>query len=587
MSSLTDSTAIPALSEPIPHTLASNSTDDVLSPSALPQCAGQLKPGRALAASPSTPLSSSLPDSDGRDSQPPVSIDTAVRKSVSFESAHQPSVPVTSSTLPPPSSNPYASVPPLTKTYSIPPVRKAYLSLDGPDNQSHANASTVRIEHVNKNREQGVSDYITGCLCQKKMLCLLAMVAIYAVLATAGGSYLLRQYLSAPNFEQTIRRLNAEVEELSGEVTRLSSEIDELSAEVDRLNVSNAEYERLNGEMKKNNALFQENNELLREQNERYTKLNLDLRETQEELENTNANLTSNVDMLGVQLSNLTLANSNFKTQVGNLASNNSALSNQVQNLQELNVDLAKTKSSLNSTVTELRNENEQYKLTNENLTDIVSFLNTTAASIDKNFDDIVDFLTSQITTQRTQLLRSLQLSYDEKIASWTCNMNVAFGAQNFVRNPDTPLGVQNYRRVINYLDEKWLQQLCLNETNFESYLASTLGTAELSTLINYLDEKWLQQLCLNETNFESYLASSLTTKGGSELQSSSSSSSVADITYQQLTEAVNHYYKEAEDHYFPDGGTPPEGAVTHNDWADAGYECKNLAAGLQFSYPL
>eukprot|EP00586_Coscinodiscus_wailesii_P004869 CAMPEP_0172483666 /NCGR_PEP_ID=MMETSP1066-20121228/10726_1 /TAXON_ID=671091 /ORGANISM="Coscinodiscus wailesii, Strain CCMP2513" /LENGTH=427 /DNA_ID=CAMNT_0013247667 /DNA_START=325 /DNA_END=1604 /DNA_ORIENTATION=+ len=135
----------------------------------------------------------------------------------------------------------YASAVPLRKSNSIPsvattasrtvssPVFSALHSPTHTDAPSHGNASTVQIEHVHKNKERSVSSYLTACLCQKKVLCLLAMVVVYAVLATAGGSYLLRQYLSMPNYEQTIRRLNAEVEELSGEVTRLSSEIDELS----------------------------------------------------------------------------------------------------------------------------------------------------------------------------------------------------------------------------------------------------------------------------------------------------------------------------------------------------------------------
>jgi len=367
------------------------------------------------------------------------------------------------------------------------------------------------------------------------------IAVVVIVLMTVGGG--LFGWLKIPGLNNQIDRLKKEVENLSNEIDRLTSQIDRLEIQNDRLENSNERYVELNDEFNKTVVEFGEVNEefnstvdtledandqlnatnqalmnqvqLLNLENERYEELNKDLNGTKFELSNKVSTLQSTVSNLHLE---------------------NGALNDTTLLLTELNLNLNNLTDTQNTTLFELKStlqdftkENDRLEELNNELTTIVDFLNQTSQDVDNSLDQITSFLSSEIESRTNVYLANLKVLYQNKIEDWRCDYESVFGNRAFGNNYNLP--IDNVTQVVKWVDDRVLDELCLDPQNFNQYLAH---------------EHTSNIFARNQTGFNSI--------------------SLIQATYKYTTAAL--------DYYFPNEG---EVGLDNQDWRDAGYDCDYL----------
>lgn len=262
--------------------------------------------------------------------------------------------------------------------------------------------------------------------------------------------------------------LKEQIEELEYQIDRLEGEVDRLASEVDRLETENDRYEALNDQL--NNTVAE-------------------LQAVNDDLEETAAELDTSVKSLNAT----------------------------VIDLEGINEDLS--------------TQNAEYQRLNGELVQIVSFLNETAGAINQSFEDLTRFLSEQIILNRQIAIRTLELQYQDQATFWDCTLTDIFQGESWVNNQNSPVGTVDISRVLTYVDERVLSELCLSRSDFNLFLVSRYGS--LST-----------------------------------------------VSVNQLRQSVALYTGQALNYYFPDAG---ETGLTPVDWAEASYTCEGVADFILF----
>jgi archaellum component FlaC len=380
---------------------------------------------------------------------------------------------------------------------SSPPTKEVRFnskSNDSPGVQTVGSDGTMTIQHNFSNTSSSTRGAVMGM--RKPAAAVLGVL----FLGTFGAG--LWGWLQIPGLNEQIKRLEEQVD-------RLEAQVDRLEVEVDRLGVQNDRYETLNAEFNQTISGLQEVNEDLAGQVGR---------------------LEGEVGRLGSEVDDLEGENDRYEQINGDLNLT-------VIELQGVNDDLRSTVASLDNSVNELdstvadlelinqvlREENQRFSDLNGQLQTISSYLNETAADLNGTYQELAASLAEQITANRVLVLQTLQNSYTQLISFWDCSFRDVFRGQPFIVNEDLLIGGV-LSTVLEYVEERVLSELCINTTDFTSYLDSRYG-------LNFLSSN-------------------------------------------QLYQGVAVYTSAAMDFYFPDGG---EEGLTPEDWANAGYSCESV----------
>lgn len=332
--------------------------------------------------------------------------------------------------------------------------------------------------------------------------------------------------------------------ELSAEIEALQDEIDRLEAANDQLGDQLEDYDDLNNRLNASIAELQVQNEILSDSNDRYESLNGQLNETlialqeenvaleeqvdrfaelNENLNSTVQDLTTQVDRLEVQVDDLTLQNDRLEELVGSLNNETDRLWNLTNTLQS-NVD------RLEDRVEEFKTENTRLEGLVSDLETVTSFLNDTAGTLNESFEDLANFLSEQITTNRQIVLETLQNTYHQRVSNWDCALRDQFALEPFANNGNLAIPEADYPEVMTFVKERVLSELCLDAIDFKTYFEG-----------RYANE---------------------------------------DFTTNKLVTAVQRYTWEALDYYFPE---EDETGLNEVDWATAKYNCEGLTPSQQF----
>jgi len=327
-------------------------------------------------------------------------------------------------------------------------------------------------------------------------------------------------------------RLNAQIKLLSANLDEykdlldqhadLNDQLDEstaeLKAEIDRLAAENDEYKRLNGELSNNIDDLKEQTSELQKQNEILAGLNDDLNATTIKLNNTVDDLEDQVDRLSEQ-------NIIFSSEIDRL-------SNETDRLELVNGQLEQNNAELTAEVVDFASKIEDLQKLNDELQNIVSFVNETGQFLDQNLEDVTEYLSEQIVAYRSVATETIQNTYIQRAGLWDCQYHVHFGDYPFSKNHKLEIPNDLFEEVLDYIDDRVLQELCLDLDDFEKFMDSEFQAPPV-------------------------------------------------YTTDHLVAGIASYTHLAFDHYFRDNGE--SGGLTREDWALAAYDCENLEGDKRF----
>ena len=392
----------------------------------------------------------------------------------------------------------------------------------------------------------------TGFLCGmgKPIFCI---VIFYLLFMTGSFIYFVTQYVQIPSLREQVEQLSAEVDrleqqvdelealivELNGTVTDLSLEIDELKVENDNLETQNAILEEANETFDDRLAELQDQNDVLQGTVNNLTLANEQLKERAFKLELLNSNLANQTLALNTTNIELTARVENLTAVNDGLEEANAALTNQTDELQTTLNELVLEFNAAYKTVVELQDETamlqeENNRLDNltESLGTILSFLEETNQNANVTVEQLAGQLEEQITNNRVLVLENLQNTLTQRTQTWNCDYINAFSGASFVQDYTVPIESGSYDAVMDYVESRVLNDLCLDRADFELYLS-----------INFMPNG-------------------------------------DGLTSNELISGVSMYSTAALDHYFPDSG---EAGVTPEEWAEAEYDCANIPPERQY----
>jgi hypothetical protein len=390
---------------------------------------------------------------------------------------------------------------------------------------SAAKPQSISFEHhvkSSKGRGSTGSDLIFGV--SKPVL----SVAFLFLAAAGAAAYLLNGWLRIPALNEEIERLELQVNHLSNEVSRLGYENDryaslntelnntvlELTNLTDSLNSSVVELETLSGSLNATNLALTEEVKELKSHNQNYAELNSNLNSTA-------IYLTAEVESLKITLAHL--VSENYA-----LSNTTMALESIRDHLNNLTVEQNETLIELQVTLDSFKEENDRLQDLNADFISILGFLNETSLGIDTSLSQITDFLSSQIAASEVLVLESLENTMRQRIGSWDCDYRDIFREQTYGSDYSAPITERS--RVLDYVDERVLSELCLSRDDFDSYLSFRFPQG---------------------------------------------------LTSYRLFRGVLEYTSKALDFYFPEEG---EFGLSGSSWSDAAYACKNLRTIFRWS---
>lgn len=225
--------------------------------------------------------------------------------------------------------------------------------------------------------------------------------------------------------------------------------------------------------------------------------------------------LNQQLERLENEVNRLQSENNRFETL-------NDELNNTVKELDETATFLNISVNELNATVDELSTEVDELKKLNSDLESIAGFLNSTAQDLGESFDQITAFLAEQIDSSKVLTLANLENIMQQRMSSWECNYGARFGTEAFGSNFGLEIPASSWFEVESYVTERVLEEMCLDNADFVRFLQETYSPWNTNNLIA----------------------------------------------------AVSVYTERALDWYFPEVG---ETGLSHEDWAEATFDCENL----------
>jgi uncharacterized coiled-coil DUF342 family protein len=418
------------------------------------------------------------------------------------------------------------------------------------------NGQSLKIEHTINVATKGGGG--GGGTARKLSKPVIALIGGIVLLTTGSAAYFFREFLTIPGLKTQVDRLEDQVlqlqlkiDELEAQVDRLGGEVDRLGTEVNRLANETDRLENANHDLAQNidNYAFENDRlnatiELLDGMNGQLNNTAIDLtveinllKRLNESLFGINKELNLTVADLSNQVDDLEVVNDELTKTTNTLWTSIGRLSNETATLSMMNEELNFAVTDLRNEVTNLTGEVDRLNRITANLATLVPFLNETASSIDQSLDNVTDFLAKQIDTNRMLVMETLENLYRQRTSSWDCDFREFFLTEPFVSNRTASIGTESYQDVIDYIDDRILSDLCLDNADFEAFLGNFVNAAQLS-----------------------------------------------DASFYQLQQAVGEYTDLAIQYYFTPGFA--SNSITLSEWAEANYDCKNLppTASFQFS---
>jgi outer membrane murein-binding lipoprotein Lpp len=251
--------------------------------------------------------------------------------------------------------------------------------------------------------------------------------------------------------------------------------------------------------------------------------------------------LTTQVEQLETQVTRLETAVDELHVENDRYTTLNQELNATVVELSTLNVQFQQLNGQLNQSNVELErlttvlgNQTAEYASHNEDLRSLVGFLNTTGTELGQSVELLTSYLDDAVQFYQSSSLRALELDYRVLLRSWDCDFREFFLGDDFAVDATAVVGAVRYPAVRNYVQDRILNDLCLNVTDWEVFMARTIVVP----------------------------------------------GPVADVTTTQLVRGVQNYTTQALQFYFPhdDGnGTVSTTTLEWSDWSEAGYQCGNL----------
>ena len=419
-------------------------------------------------------------------------------------------------------------------------------------NPSDGNESPiVKIDHsitVSKNG-QGAARKLTKPV--------IALIGTILLLTTGSAAYFFSEWLTIPGLKTQVDRLEDQVLLLKSEVDRLEAQVDRLGGEVDRLH---NEVNRLSNETDRLSGI----NDQLEINIDNYAAENHKLNTSVHILMRLNGQLNTTTLDLMVQVEDLKMLNESLVEQNRDLNSSIAVLSEEVKELDGVNERLTKTTKTLWVSIDKLTNETIELTMRNHELnltvTDLktevsnmtgeidrlnritadlatlVTFLNDTASDMDESLEGVTAYLAEQISLNRALVMGSLKNLYLQRTSNWDCDFREYFLTESFTSNRNASIGTGSFEFVMDYIDERVLSDLCLEKSDFESFLGEYIDSAQLS-----------------------------------------------DASFNQMQQAVGEYTDLALGFYFTANNTT--NSITPTIWAEAKYECKSLPPDVSFRF--
>jgi hypothetical protein len=407
-------------------------------------------------------------------------------------------------------------------------ISAAPTGVSSPGGSSVGN-QTLTIEHA-VNTDGGRDGARSAGLIMGMSKPRLCMVAGFLLLV-GGLAYFFSGWLGIPGLNNQIDRLEAEVNRLSTEVDRLEAENDRYESLNDNLNITVQDFQELNEQLNSTTNRLETINKQLNATNREFSQRIDDLMQENEEY----ASLNSGLNATTVELSSQLLR---FQTAIADLILENAALinvsdelTNLTSSLQGVSQDQNVTLLALELTLTEIALENDRLEGVNSDLSTIVSFFNETSTGLDDSLQQVTEFLAGQISTNRILVLDSLENAYRQRVSNWDCDYREVFREMDYGADFDLLIPESDWSSVVSYVDTRVLQELCLNDSDFNQYLQDTYPSG---------------------------------------------------LTSNRFITAITIYTTEALDWYFPE---TEEDGISPSEWADARYQCENLPTPFEYSF--
>jgi len=390
------------------------------------------------------------------------------------------------------------------------------------------------------------------------------ILAAVTLATTGGAAYFFSGFFEVPGLKTQVGRLEEQntllrqqIFELEGQVDRLNNEILELGTEVDRLGNETGRLEYVTTQLNDTVVEYSIQNDQLNTSLDMYQQLNIELntntgvlKRAIDELEGTVSDYTQQNDQLNSTLSNLTIKIDTIEDINTILTEMNSALnidvnvlSNETATLFSANDQLQNSVWTLTDDVDSLNTQNERLKKLTSNLGTVVSFINETSLEIDDSMDGFVQTVANSILTQRNLAMDSAKSLSLQKKSYWDCDFREHFLTYTFTTNRDLPITASYYDDVMEYIDFRILDELCLDVQDYERFLLDYLQRELEDDTIQLIQDV---------------------------------------VSFHQIIRSVSKYADLANNYYFEDDDNSPLNASI---WNDARFECKNLIPTLHYRY--
>eukprot|EP00522_Entomoneis_paludosa_P013288 CAMPEP_0172458594 /NCGR_PEP_ID=MMETSP1065-20121228/28321_1 /TAXON_ID=265537 /ORGANISM="Amphiprora paludosa, Strain CCMP125" /LENGTH=939 /DNA_ID=CAMNT_0013212933 /DNA_START=46 /DNA_END=2865 /DNA_ORIENTATION=- len=302
-------------------------------------------------------------------------------------------------------------------------------------------------------------------------------------------------------FRATILGMTGDIERLENEIDRLEEETARLGGEVNRLEGEVDDFEVLTGQLNQTVLELED--------------LSDTLNNTKIELEGQVANLESNiVELQGVrddlifqngqsqimiqdlnstkndltdQVSTLDTIVEDLEAQNAELDRIKNELSNQVDNLETVKAGLEQDVDNLEVEVEDFNSEVNRLNVLLAELNSVSAYINNTAASLQQEYTTIVDELDRKIALNRKLAMDSLRNNYKDATDFWDCAIGDKFGGSPWLSDQNIPIGSDDLPLVLDEVETRVLDQLCLSRADYETYMSATFGGLSTLTYNNVL----------------------------------------------------------------------------------------------------
>lgn len=440
---------------------------------------------------------------------------------------------------------------------TIKKIPNVIMGLAAPYRQFRSNENKSKLSTSKEKISSCSSEFVFRGLCKilsAHKIPILLVVVIYFLFITFGAAFLLKKSFAIPGlrfqvsrlsenvdelevqvdrFHDQVDNLEANIQNLTGQVDRLETENDRFALQNDILTANNAEYALQNSQLEARNQEYKALNVALNISLENYRFLNLQLHQENEHYKNLNDQLNQTVLLFSSEVSSLQDVRDNLTSSVWSFQNLTSTLHLEVGSISQKNIVLNHTIAALQDIKESLEINNEYYRQLNANLSTVVSFLNATSNFIGGTFDSIVSYLSSTIIVNRNLVLNQLYLTMRQIVNNWRCGITDTF-LEPWVDDTSTPIGIDSYLDVLNFINTTVFSQLCISLSDFELFLGNRYAFLK----------------------------------------------SPSDISLSQLSSGLNVYTTATLKHYFPGEG---QKGLTAVSWDQANFKCTNLPSSLRF----